>query len=291
MTNKSTRRLILTGGALLAAAASGTALTFASSGAAGAAGGAPRLDSRTTTAQHSSGGRPTIVLVHGAFADSSSWNDVVAPLKQAGYPVVAAANPLRGLHQDAASVRSVLDSIDGPIVLAGHSYGGSVISEAAADHPQVKALVYIAAFQPDKGESSAELAGKFPGSTLGPNLNPVPFRQADGSTGTDLYIKQKAFHSQFAADVPRRTTDLMAATQRPITDAALNDTATEAAWKTIPSWALTTTQDLNIPIAAQRFMADRAGSHTREVKASHAVTVSQPQAVARLIKQADHATR
>jgi pimeloyl-ACP methyl ester carboxylesterase len=289
MMNKSTRRLILTGGALLAAAASGTALTFASSGAAGAVGGAPRLDSRTTTAQHSSGGRPTIVLVHGAFADSSSWNDVVAPLKQAGYPVVAAANPLRGLHQDAASVRSVLDSIDGPIVLAGHSYGGSVISEAAADHPQVKALVYIAAF--DKGESSAELAGKFPGSTLGPNLNPVPFRQADGSTGTDLYIKQKAFHSQFAADVPRRTTDLMAATQRPITDAALNDTATEAAWKTIPSWALTTTRDLNIPIAAQRLMADRAGSHTREVKASHAVTVSQPQAVARLIKQADHATR
>jgi pimeloyl-ACP methyl ester carboxylesterase len=291
MTSNSTRRSILTKSALLATAVSGATLSFASGGAAAeGASKAPRTDT-SAAEDHSRGSKPTVVLVHGAFADSSSWNGVISQLKQAGYPVVAAANPLRGLQQDAASVRSVLNSVDGPVVLVGHSYGGSVISEAAAGQSKVKALVYIAAFQPDKGESSAELAGTFPGSTLGPNLHPVPFRQTDGSTGTDLYIKQDAFRTQFAADVPRKTTDLMAATQRPITDAALNATATEAAWKTIPSWALITTEDLNIPIAAQRFMSERAGSHTEEIKASHAVSVSQPAAVTRLIKQADRATR
>jgi pimeloyl-ACP methyl ester carboxylesterase len=291
MTSNSTRRSILTRGALLATAVSGATLALASGGAtAGAADKAPRPGT-SAVADHSRGSKPTVVLVHGAFADSSSWNGVISELKQAGYPVLAAANPLRGLQQDAASVRTVLDSVKGPVVLVGHSYGGSVISQAAAGQSKVKALVYIAAFQPDKGESSAELAGKFPGSTLGPNLNPVPFREADGSTGTDLYIKQETFRAQFAADVPRKTADLMAATQRPITDAALNSPATEAAWKTIPSWALTTTEDLNIPIAAQRFMAERAGSHTTEIKASHAVSVSQPEAVTRLVKQADRATR
>ncbi|WP_217146074.1 alpha/beta fold hydrolase [Streptomyces sp. AC627_RSS907] len=293
MTSNSTRRSVLTKGALLATAAtavSGATLAFASGATAGPADRTPRTGT-SAVADHARGGKPTVVLVHGAFADSSSWNGVIGQLKRAGYPVLAAANPLRGLQQDAASVRSVLDSVKGPVVLVGHSYGGSVISQAAAGQSKVKALVYIAAFQPAKGESSAELAGKFPGSTLGPNLNPVPFRQADGSTGTDLYIKQDTFRAQFAADVPRDTADLMAATQRPITEAALNDTATEAAWKTIPSWALATTEDLNIPVAAQRFMADRAGSHTTEIKASHAVTVSRPDAVTRLVKQADRATR
>ncbi|MFE2050869.1 alpha/beta fold hydrolase [Streptomyces sp. NPDC059459] len=236
--------------------------------------------------EHSEGDRPTIVLVHGAFADSSSWNEVVGRLKRDRFPVVAPANPLRGLTSDANYLRSFLESVEGPIVLAGHSYGGAVISEAAAGNTNVKALVYIAAFAPEEGESALELSNKFPGSTLGSTLKPVTFPLADGGTGTDLYIDADEFHQQFAADVPVSVSALMAATQRPVTTAALEERATQAAWKTIPSWNLVTTQDLNIPVAVQRFMARRAQSHTTEVNASHAVSVSQPGAVARLIEQA-----
>ncbi|WP_028804820.1 alpha/beta fold hydrolase [Streptomyces sp. 142MFCol3.1] len=234
--------------------------------------------------------KPTVVLVHGAFADSSSWNGVIKRLKRDGYPVIAPANPLRGLAGDAAYVHSVLKSVKGPIVLAGHSYGGSVISQAAADSPNVKALVYIAAFAPDKGESALELSNKFPGSTLGPTLNSVPFPLPGGGTGTDLYIKADKFHDQFAADVPRSVTALMAATQRPVAASALEEKATETAWKTIPSWDLIATKDYNIPPAAQRFMAERAHARTVEVKASHAVSVSQPGAVTRVIEQAARST-
>ncbi|MCP2266590.1 alpha/beta fold hydrolase [Promicromonospora thailandica] len=234
--------------------------------------------------------KPTVVLVHGAFADSSSWNGVLPDLQRKGYPVIAPANPLRGLHSDAAYLRSVLDTIDGPIVLAGHSYGGSVLSEAAAGDPDVKALVYIASFQLDVGESTAELAGKFPGGQLGAALDQRPFPTADGGTGTDLYVQPAQFRRVFAADVPRRTTDLMAATQRPIAESALADTATQAAWKTIPSWSLITTQDLTIPLRSMRFMSDRAGSHSVEIKASHAVAVSRPHAVSGIIDTAARAT-
>ncbi|KMS84818.1 alpha/beta hydrolase [Streptomyces regensis] len=238
-------------------------------------------------AEHRAAGKkPTIVLVHGAFADASSWNGVIKRLQHEGYPVVAPANPLRGLADDAAYVRSVLASVKGPVVLVGHSYGGAVISEAATGDPQVKALVYIAAFLPEKGESALELSNKFPGSTLGENLNPVSFPLAGGGTGTDLYIKADKFHDQFAADVPRAATDLMAATQRPIAAGALEEKATGAAWKTIPSWSLIAGQDYNIPPVAQRFMAERAHAHTVEIDASHAVSVSQPAAVADLIEQA-----
>nr|WP_028804819.1 alpha/beta hydrolase [Streptomyces sp. 142MFCol3.1] len=234
--------------------------------------------------------KPTIVLVHGAFADSSSWNGVIERLQKEGYPVIAPANPLRGLASDAAYVRSVLDSVDGPIVLAGHSYGGAVISQAAADSPNVKALVYIAAFTPEAGESALELSNKFPGSTLGPTLAPVPFPLPDGGTGTDLYIKADKFHDQFAADLPESVTALMAVTQRPVAASALEEKATEAAWGTIPSFSLIATEDYNIPPAAQHFMAERAHARTVEVKASHAVSVSQPAAVTRLIEQAAHTT-
>ncbi|MFJ5272757.1 alpha/beta fold hydrolase [Streptomyces sp. NPDC088358] len=234
--------------------------------------------------------KPTVVLVHGAFADSSSWNGVIERLRRDGYPVIAAANPLRGPASDAAYVHSVLKRVTGPVVLVGHSYGGSVISEAAADSPQVKALVYVAAFAPDKGESALELSNKFPGSTLGAALDPVPFPLPGGGTGTDLYIKADKFHHQFAADVPEPVTDLMAATQRPVAASALDEKATTAAWKTIPSWDLVTTQDYNIPPAAQRFMARRAHAHTVEIKASHAVSVSHPGAVTRLIEQAARTT-
>ncbi|GAA3907952.1 alpha/beta fold hydrolase [Streptomyces sp. NPDC003631] len=229
---------------------------------------------------------PTIVLVHGAFADSSSWNGVVERLQRAGYPVIAAANPLRGLADDAAYVASVLEGVQGPVVLAGHSYGGAVISEAAVGRAQVKALVYIAAFTPDEGESALELSGRFPGSTLGAALTPVPFPLPGGGTGTDLYIEPAKFHDQFAADVPEQVTALMAATQRPVAASALEEKANAVAWKTIPSFSLIATEDNNIPPAAQQFMAQRAHARTVEVKASHAVAVSRPDAVARLIEQA-----
>lgn len=234
--------------------------------------------------------KPTVVLVHGAFADSSSWNGVIPRLKRDGYPVIAVANPLRGLQEDAAHLRSVLDSVDGPIVLAGHSYGGSVMSEAADGHPDVKALVYVASFQLDIGESTGELAAKFPGGELGPALEPVAFETPNGQTGNDLYIKQEEFQRVFAADVSKKTADLMAAIQRPIAETALQDTATKAAWKTIPSWSMITTEDLAIPAESMRFMADRANAEVVEIDASHGVTVSEPRAVADLITTAAYET-
>ncbi|CAM5446179.1 alpha/beta hydrolase [Streptomyces spiroverticillatus] len=237
------------------------------------------------------GPKPTVVLVHGAFADSTSWNDVVRELRHDRYPVVAVANPLRSLSGDSTYLKEVLAGIDGPIVLAGHSYGGSVISNAATGNENVKALVYLAAFLPEKGESAADLAAKFPGSTLGDALRSVPTTNADGSQTNDLYIRSDKFHHQFAADVHRATTDLMAVTQRPITDTALAGEAAEPAWKTIPSWVLVATQDRNIPPAAQEFMAQRAHAHTSKARASHAVSVSQPGKVTEVIEDAARSVR
>ncbi|MFI6361635.1 alpha/beta fold hydrolase [Nocardia sp. NPDC050630] len=228
----------------------------------------------------------TIVLVHGAFADSSSWNGVIERLRAQGHSVIAAANPLRGLDSDAAYIASVLDSVEGPCVLVGHSYGGSVISVAAEGKANVTALVYVAAFIPDENESALQLTDKYPGSTLGPNTRPASYPLSDGSTGTELYIRQDQFHRQFAADVPAATAELMAATQRPVALAALQETATAAAWKSVSTFALLTTDDQNIPIEVQRFMAERAGADTVEISASHAVSVSEPQAVADLILRA-----
>lgn len=229
--------------------------------------------------------KPTVVLVHGAFADSSSWNGVIRRLQAAGYQVIAAPNELRSVKGDAAEVSSLVRSIPGPVVLVGHSYGGPVISEAATGLPNVKALVFVSAFAPEVGESAAELAGRFPGSTLGPALAP-PVALADG--GKDLYIDQAKFRAQFAADVPAAQAKLMAAGQRPITDAALHEASTSAAWKSIPSWFIYGTADLNIPPAAQAFMAKRA--HAKDVEvikgASHVVMVSHPGAVTRLIEAA-----
>jgi pimeloyl-ACP methyl ester carboxylesterase len=233
------------------------------------------------------GPKPTVLLVHGAFADASSWNGEITELERRGYPVIAAANPLRSVASDAAYIRALIESIKGPVILVGHSYGGQVISNAALNEPNVKALVYVAAFLPEKGESAADLSAKFPGSTLGDTLQPVTL--PDGST--DLYVKQDLFPKQFAADVPLAQAKLMAATQRPITAAALNEASGEPAWHTIPSWSLIPTADKNIPLKAQEFMAQRAHAHTVEVKgASHAVLVSQPHAVSNLIIAAANAT-
>lgn len=229
--------------------------------------------------------KPTVVLVHGAFADSSSWNGVVKILEKDGYPVISASNPLRTLKGDAQSVADVLSSIKTPIVLVGHSYGGPVISEAAYGNPNVKALVFVAAIAPEAGESTADLAGRFPGNTLGPTLAP-PVTLADG--GKDLYIQQDKFHDQFAADVPNSEAKVMAATQRPVTVAALNEASSEPAWKTIPSWFVYGDKDKNIPAQAQAFMAERAhAKKTVVVKgASHVVMVSNPKVVASLIESA-----
>lgn len=229
---------------------------------------------------------PTIVLVHGAFADSAAWNGVIERLRAQGLPVIAAANPLRGLDSDAAYVASILDSVAGPCVLVGHSYGGSVITVAAAGKTNVEALVYIAAFIPDEGESALQLTDMFPGSTLGPTTRPASYPLPDGGTGTELYIRQEEFHRQFAADVPAATAMLMAATQRPVALDALQQPATATAWRNIPSFALVTSEDRNIPVEAQRFMAERAGADTVEVSASHAVSVSAPDVVGDLISRA-----
>ncbi|MCP9999160.1 alpha/beta fold hydrolase [Streptomyces werraensis] len=230
--------------------------------------------------------KPTVVLVHGAFADSTSWNDVARELRREGHLVVAAANPLRGLSGDAAYVREVLAGVEGPVVLVGHSYGGSVITAAAVGADNVRALVYVAAFIPDKGESALDLAARFPGSSLGEALRPVPVTLPDGSPGMEFTIDQARFPHQFAADVPEGVAQLMAVTQRPVTGAALEEPAPEPGWRTLPSWAVVATEDLNIPAAAQRHMARRAGAQVTELEASHAASVSHPREVASVVTAA-----
>jgi pimeloyl-ACP methyl ester carboxylesterase len=229
--------------------------------------------------------KPTIVLVHGAFADASSWNAVIKILDEDGYRVVATANPMRSVHGDANYLTGLLSGIKSPVVLVGHSYGGFVISEAASSNENVKALVYVAAFAPQVGETAAGLSNKFPGSTLAPTLA-VPVVLSDG--GKDLYIQQDKFPGQFAADVEQADAKVMAETQRPITVAALNEPAMHAAWRTLPSWFVYGDQDKNIPPQASAFMAERAGSkETVVVKgASHVVMVSNAKIVATLIENA-----
>ncbi|AJF68372.1 alpha/beta hydrolase [Streptomyces vietnamensis] len=242
-----------------------------------------------TAAESSHGAKPTVVLVHGAFADASGWNAVAEDLRRQGYEVVAPANPLRGLSNDSTYTASVLKSIEGPVVLVGHSYGGAVISSAAAGTPNVKALVYVAAFMPDTGESPAELSAKFAGSELGTAVRPVPYTDNAGS-GIDLYIQNDKFRSVFAADLPERQTRLMAVEQRPITAAGFAEKARAAAWKTIPSWFLVARQDKAIAPDLERFEAERAGSRTVEIDSSHVAMMSHPRTVVGLIDEAAEAT-
>lgn len=228
---------------------------------------------------------PTIVLVHGAFADSSSWNGVIGPLEANGHHVIAAANPLRGLASDAEAVSDVVRSIDGPVVLVGHSYGGAVITNVAPEAGEIIGLVYVAAFAPDSGESAFELSAKYPGSTLGDAVRPTP--RSEGTT--DLTIAQELFHDQFAADVPTELTTRMAVTQRPVTLEALQEpSGPDPLWKDVPSWFVFAEEDRCIPAALEHYMAKRAAAErTIAVPgASHALSVSQPEAVVHPILEA-----
>jgi pimeloyl-ACP methyl ester carboxylesterase len=230
--------------------------------------------------------RPTIVLVHGAFAESASWDGVIDPLVDAGHPVVAAANPLRSLAGDAAAVSDVVRSIEGPVVLAAHSYGGAVISNVAADAGEIAGLVYVNGFAPDAGETCFQLAAMFPGSTLGEaTVRPVP--RSDGTT--DFYVASDSFHDIFCADVPAPQAARLAATQRPATQEALVEpSGEEPLWKRVPSWFLIGEEDRIIPAALQHYMAKRAHAHrTIEIPgASHAAPVSHPRTTAQVIREA-----
>ncbi|MFD3993220.1 alpha/beta fold hydrolase [Streptomyces sp. NPDC058548] len=236
--------------------------------------------------------KPTVVLVHGGFADASCWNGVIERLQHAGYPTIAPANPLRSLPTDAAYIASVLRSISGPVVLAGHSYGGATITNAAAGAANVKALVYIAAFVPDKDEQLSVLINKYPGSIIEAATRGVPFDAPDGTTGVDLYLEADRFRAAFAADLPVATTRLMQATQRPFSAACFTDPTASAAWRTIPSWGLVADADKAIPPALQRFFYDRARArHVVEARgASHVAMISHPRTTTRLIEAAARAT-
>ncbi len=240
-----------------------------------------------TAATRPMGPRPTIVLVHGAWADASSWNGVTKRLQREGYTVIAPANPLRGTTSDSAYIASVLAGVPGPIVLVAHSYGGAVTTNAATGNPNVKALVYVAALIPDAGEIGSDLL-KFPGSLIVLPPSPeatVTARPFPG--GLDFYVNADPFRKIFAADLPAEETALLAAAQRPLAAAAFTDASGPPAWKTIPSWALVATQDNTIGTANTRFQARRAApSRTVEVAASHAVLLSQPEAVVDLIDKA-----
>ncbi|MFJ4834888.1 alpha/beta fold hydrolase [Streptomyces sp. NPDC088747] len=252
--------------------------------------------SATTASANSrtgSGPKPTIVLVHGVFADASGWNDTIARLQKAGFPVIAPANPLRDLAHDSAYVSSVVDTLTGPVILVGHSYGGEVITNAGRGHANVKALVYVGAFAPDEGESALQLAGMFPGSELEGALLTRPFPLPDGTLGgLDGYIDPAKFHDVFAGDLPHSTTRVMAAAQRPGSVGGLASGSGVPAWKSLPSWFVIPTADKVIPAELQRFMARRAGSTTVEVRgASHVVMMSRPDVVVRQILAAHRATR
>jgi pimeloyl-ACP methyl ester carboxylesterase len=227
----------------------------------------------------------TIVLVHGAFAESSSWNDVAEELTGAGHRVVAYANPLRSIAGDAAGLTELVRSIDGPVVLVGHSYGGAVMTNVPADAGEILGLVYVAAFALEGGESPGVAAGLAPGGTLGETLELVPLP----SGGVDAYVAQDRFHQQFCADLPEGQARLMAVTQRPIAEVALLErSGPDPLWRSVPSWFIFGDQDRNIPVGAHRLMAQRANAkRTVEIAgASHVVGTSHPTETAELIAEA-----
>src|SRR3954471_3636978 len=235
--------------------------------------------------------KPTIVLVHGAWADATGFDAEIRALQREGFRAIGFANPLRDLASDSTYLAELLRTLSGPIVLVGHSYGGNVISTAATGNDQVRALVYLNGWMCDEGESQQQLLERFEGSLVGPSIRPVPFTAPDGSEGTDLYLDREAFREAFAADVDPETAAVMAAAQRPYAAAAFAGTPSgQLAWKTLPCWYLLGTEDKAIPPELQRYMAERANATIVEVAASHVSFVSQPEAATQLILQAVEAT-
>jgi pimeloyl-ACP methyl ester carboxylesterase len=231
--------------------------------------------------------KPNIVLVHGAFADASSWHPVVERLVRGGYNVIATANPLRGLETDVQYLSDFLETVPGPIVLVGHSYGGFVMTNAATGNADVKALVYVAAFAPDTGETVGQITSETPGSQLGPAALTVrPYTTTDGSDSVEGYITPTSYRDVFAADVNRTDAWTYAVTQKPADLSILQAPSGLPAWVDIPTWTLVATQDRVIPPDAQRSMATRAEATTIEVKASHSVAISHPATVTKFIERA-----
>jgi pimeloyl-ACP methyl ester carboxylesterase len=233
------------------------------------------------------GSRPTIVLVHGAFADGSSWNGVVERLQQQGYTVVAPANPLRGVAADSAYIASRVNQIDGPVLLVGHSYGGAVITNAATNANNVVGLVYVAAFAPDKGETLSEVESHSKDSVLNTALMPLKYPTGQGEkTAVEFAVDPAKFHDVFAADLPAEQAAVMAATQRPAAELAFSEPNGKPAWKNLPSWAVVATDDKAAGTDVVRSEAERAGAKITEVEGSHVIMISQPEVVTDVILRA-----
>ncbi len=233
--------------------------------------------------------KPTIVLVHGAVEDASIWHRVIPLLQRDGYPVIAFANPLRSLSIDAAYLRSVLDRIEGPVILVSHAYGGAVITQAG-DHPKVRGLVYAASPMPAAGESANDCLARFPGGDFAAAVDLTTYTLPDGTSGTYALVQAGKYAALLAADVPADVLALMIATQRPIDVAALGEKLTSAAWTSKPSWQIRPLKDPVFPKEEWKFESDRAHASVIEVDSSHAVPVTSPDVVAGVIAQAASAT-
>ncbi|SFF45372.1 Pimeloyl-ACP methyl ester carboxylesterase [Actinacidiphila alni] len=280
---KSTVRFKVLGAAALVCGAVAASLVATDAGAATVS-----AAQRIAPARASDAHKPTVVLLHGAFADSSSWNSEISYLRRHDYPVYAIDTPLRGVAYDSAYVEAQLKTIDGPVVLVGHSYAGEVISQVAAETPNVKALVYVAALIPQVGDSANSLIGQFPGSELTPeNLRTVPL--PDGAT--DVYIKADKFGTAYGNGLPKAGIRTASVTQEPIAFSALTDKATVNPPKGTPKWAVIATDDHAVPTRAQKFEADRAGARISYVRSGHDVPAIAPHAVNRAIVAAADSLR
>jgi pimeloyl-ACP methyl ester carboxylesterase len=232
-------------------------------------------------------GQPTVVFVHGAFADASSWIGVIERLQAKGVPVTAPANPLRGLTVDSAYIAGVLDETPGPVVAVGHSYGGAVISNAAAQAKNVVGLVFVAAFAPEEGERLGEATAASKDAVLGSSLVPRHYPSTNGGEpAVEFTIDPASFHDAFAADLSAEQAAVLAATQRPVAEAAFSDASGVPAWKDLPSWTVVATRDKAAGTDVVRSMAERAGASITDVDGSHVIMISQPQAVTDVILEA-----
>jgi pimeloyl-ACP methyl ester carboxylesterase len=228
--------------------------------------------------------QPTVVLVHGAWADGSSWNDVIKRLQAEGVQVTAPANPLRGISIDSAYLGSLLDQIPGPVLAVAHSYGGAVITNAATNANNVLGLVYVAAFAPDEGETLADIAGRSEDSVINPALRPLQYPTGEGAeTAVEFTIDPEKIYEVFAFDLPAEQTSLMAATQRPLSALPFSEPTGVPAWKKLPSWAVVASGDKVIGTDAVRSMAERAGATITDVEGSHVIMMSQPEIVTDVI--------